>query len=202
MLQTTFRRGIALLLAGAGPLPALAAEGEAHAEQPSIMAGDVGNIVATLIIFLLVVGILGRYAWGPLLRILQDRERTIRESLESARRDRESAERLLDEYKRQIEQARAEATAIVDEGRRDAEEARRRIHDEARSEANQMIERARREIRLAADSAVKDIYDQMADVTTRVAATLVERELSPKDHEKFIADSLEQMKHSGGPKLN
>jgi len=202
VLQTTFRRGIALLLAGAGPLPALAAEGEAHAEQPSIMAGDVGNIVATLIIFLLVVGILGRYAWGPLLRILQDRERTIRESLESARRDRESAERLLDEYKRQIEQARAEATAIVDEGRRDAEEARRRIHDEARSEANQMIERARREIRLAADSAVKDIYDQMADVTTRVAATLVERELSPKDHEKFIADSLEQMKHSGGPKLN
>ena len=97
---------------------ALAAE---HGEETNIFNADVGNFIFTLIIFGLVIIVLGKFAWRPLLKVLHERERSIRESLESARNERKQAEKLLEEYKAQLDRARQEATLIVDEGRRDAE---------------------------------------------------------------------------------
>ncbi len=70
--------------------------------------------------------VLGKFAWGPILSGLQARENFIRESLETAKRDRDEAEARLREYEERLATARAEATAIVDEGRRDAEVVKRR----------------------------------------------------------------------------
>ncbi len=84
-------------------------------------SGDVGTALWTLVIFALVVLVLGKYAWSPLLSGLQARERFIGEALESAGRDREAAEARLKEYEQKLAKARDEATAIVDEARRDAE---------------------------------------------------------------------------------
>lgn len=185
-----------LILLGA---PASGAEG--HAET-NIFNADVGNFVFTLIIFGLVVYILGKFAWKPLLKVLNEREATIRGSLEHARREREEAERLLVEYKEQIDRARQEATAIVDEGRRDAEAVGRRVQDEARSEARQIVERARREIRLATETALKEIYDQTAELAVQVAGGIIRQEISPERHRQLVAESLEAMRDSAKPNMN
>ena len=181
--------GVFVLLATA--LPVLASDGE----EPSLFSGGAGNAIVTLIVFAVVVSILGKYAWPPLLRVLDERERKIRESLETAKHEREEAERVLEKYTKQMEQARVEAAEVIDAGRRNAEELARRIQEQARDEAGQMIERAKREIRLATDTAKTEVYDIAADLAVDVAGRIVRKKLSAADHQDLVAESLERMKN-------
>jgi F-type H+-transporting ATPase subunit b len=168
--------------------PAFAAE---HGEgAPNVFSGDVGNALWTVVIFLLVVFVLGKYAWGPVLKALQAREDFIREALEKAKRDRDEAETRLKEYEARIANARAEATAIVDEGRRDAEAVKRSIEEQTRSEADKMIARAKHEIQLATDTATKDLYNLSARLATDMATKILGREISAQDHDRLITESL------------
>ena len=183
------RGWIAIVLWGA-PSAALAATGGGEA---NIFAGDLGNAIWTLVIFGLVLFVLGKYAWGPMLDSLQQREKFIRESLEQAKADRESAEGRLKEYEEKLTAARAEATAIVEEGRRDADEARRRVEDEARVETDKMLERAKREIGIAQQTAVKELYSASASLATDLAGRVLGREVKPEDHERLIAESLDKL---------
>ncbi len=195
----------ALMLAFAVIAPAVAAD-NGHGETPELIPMDPGtiipNVIVTLVIFLIVIGVLRKYAWSPILNVLNEREKSIRESLETARDERQQAEQLLEQYKAQLQQAREEATAIVTEGRRDAEVVRERLQAEAREQADQIVERARREIRLATDSAVKELYDKTAELAVHVAGGIIRKELSPDDHRQFVADSLKKMEESGRVGLN
>src|SRR5215831_1854501 len=107
---TTLAAG--LLAALAAPTAAFAAAVPASGEAPeaanNVFAGDIGNALWTVLIFVLVLVVLGKYAWGPLLTGMQAREKFIRESLETARRDREAAEQRLHEYQEKLAAARAE----------------------------------------------------------------------------------------------
>lgn len=177
------------------PLAASAAE-EAHGAgeaAPSLFAGDVGVAVWTVLIFLLVVFILGRYAWKPLLSALQAREDFIRDSLQKAREEREQAERRLAEYEEKLAAARAEATALVEEGRRDAETVKAKIEATAREEGDKLMARARREIELARDQAVKDLHTTTARLATDLATKVLEREIRAEDHERLLAESLREL---------
>jgi len=168
--------------------PAFAAEhGEA---SPNVFSGDVGNALWTVVIFLLVVFVLGKYAWGPILKALQAREDFIRESLEKAKRDRDEAEARLKEYEARLASARAEATALVEEGRRDAEAVKRTIEAQTRAEADKMLARAKHEIQLATDTATKDLYNLSARLATDMATKILGREISAQDHERLISESL------------
>ncbi len=188
----------------AGPLlaaPAEAEPGSAHggghaapAHEPSLFSGDLGNAIWTLVIFVFVLAVLGRFAWRPILATLQRREEFIRESLESARRDREEAEKRLREHEERLHRAKEEATAIVEEGRRDAEDAKRRIAEQARAEADAMIQRARREIGIARDTAVKELYERAADLATEIAGKAMRRAMTEDEHRRLIVASLEELR--------
>jgi F-type H+-transporting ATPase subunit b len=170
-------------------LPALAAEG-AEA-QPSLLAGDIGNVFWTVLIFVLVLVVLGKYAWGPILSTLQARESFIHEALAKAKHDRDAAEARLKQYEERLAGARAEATTIVEEGRRDAEVVKRKIEAAAKVEADKMIDRARREIQIATVTATRELYDLSARLATDMAARVIGRELSAKDHERLIAEAID-----------
>lgn len=192
------QRILTTLVSLAFAVPALAAEAEhAEAGSPNLFAGDVGNAIWTLVIFLLVVFVLGKFAWGPILNTLQTRENFIREALEKAKRDREEAEARLRQYEEKLASARAEASAIVDEGRRDAEVVKRRVEADAKAEADKTIERAKREIQIATDTATKELYTLSAKLATQMAAKVVGRELSAQDHERLISEAIEGLGGAG-----
>jgi len=172
-------------------LPVWASEGGEGGMSP--FAGDVGNALWTIAIFLLVVFVLGRFAWRPILSGLQSRESFIRQSIEEARRDRAEAEERLKQYIDKLNHARSEATAIVDEARRDADVVKQRIEQEASAEAARIVERARREIQLATEGAVKEIYALTAKLSTQVASKILEREITPQDHERLIRESIDRL---------
>lgn len=174
--------------------PAVGSEG---AEQPTLFTGDLGNIIWSLLTFIAVLVVLGKFAWGPILRALQKREDFIRDSLEQARQDRQQAEARLGEYTDKLNAARVERTAIVQEARRDAEEVKRKIEEDAKAEGAAMIERAKREIGLATDTAVKELYSLTARLSTEVASRIISKELDPREHERLITESIEELQAAG-----
>ena len=85
------------------------------------------------------------------------------------------------------------ASAIVDVARRDAEAVKRRFQDETQADAHRTIERARREIKIAQETAVKELYVLTARLTTEVAGKILEREIQPSDHDRLIRDSIQAL---------
>jgi F-type H+-transporting ATPase subunit b len=192
------KRALVALALLALAVPALAAAAEGSPESsPSLFAGDLGNAAWTLLIFVLVLVVLGKFAWGPILSTLQSRENFIRQALESAKHDREAAEARLKEYEQKLAASRAEATAIVEEGRRDAEVVKRRIEAAAKEEADKTIERAKREIQIATDTATKELYTLSAKLATQLAAQVIGRELSPQDHQRLISQAIDGIEGAG-----
>ncbi len=176
------------LVASWGVVPSLlASEGGGDA---SPFAGDIGNALWTLVIFALVIFVLGKYAWGPVLQGLQGREKFIHDSLAQAKGDRDAAEARLREYEAKLAAARGEVDEIMDEARRDAAVLRQREEERAKEEAEKMLERAKREIEIAQETAVKDLYSRAARLSTDAASRIVQRELNPADHERLIAESI------------
>jgi len=171
--------------------PAAAQEHEAAANNP--FAGDFGNALWTVIIFVLVLVVLGKFAWGPILKGLQARESFILESLEKAKKERDEADARMKLYEDKLAQARTEVTAMVDEGRRDAEVVKRKILEEARQEAEKERERTKREIQLATDTATKQLYALSARMATDLAGRIIRKELTPQDHERLIAESIQEL---------
>lgn len=193
--------GLALALCGLGRTSsALAAGG--HGDETNIFNADVGNFVFTLIIFGLVIYILGKFAWKPILKVLHEREQTIRESLVSAQHEREKAEALLADYQAQLDRARGEAAALLDKGRQDAEAVRQRLLDQARHETSALTARAKLDIERATDAALKELYDRTAELSVAVAGRIIGKELSATDHARLIADSVAEIRESDKARLN
>ncbi|HEX2251901.1 MAG TPA: F0F1 ATP synthase subunit B [Thermoanaerobaculia bacterium] len=190
----------AVTLVAAAPA-ALAAEPNGEAAAWSPFQGDFGNFLWTVLIFAVVVWVLRKFAWGPILGALQGRESYIRDSLEQAKSQREAAEARMAEYEKKLAEARGEVEAMLAEARRDAAALRERESEAAKQDAAEILERARREITLAKDDAVRDLYRQAANLATAAAGQVLQRELRPEDHERLIAESIEAMErqHGGAP---
>lgn len=184
---------ILLALAGLSlivPARTFGSEGE---EALSPFAGDFGVALWTLVIFLLVVWVLGKFAWGPVLGALQGREEFIRQSLIDAKRERQEAEAHLEEVEERLSKARSEASEIVDQGQQAASRLKSELEESARQEADALVARARQEIDLAREAAVKDLYSQGTDLVIELAERVVRRELSAADHERLIAEAVDEL---------
>ncbi len=179
---------------GVGADIASASEG---GDEVNLFGGNLGNVFWTLLIFIGVLIVLGKFAWGPILNGLHRREKFIHDALAGARRDRDEAEARLKELTNQLNQARTEASGIVEEGRRDAEAVKRRIEDEARRNAEAIIERARREIGIARDTALRDLHEESARLAMEMAGLVLKRQLTPEDHRRLVAEALTSLKERG-----
>ena len=194
-MQQTKHRIIHVVMLALTALPVAAAGGEGG--ENGIFAGDVGNVLWTLVTFGLVIFVLGKFVWGPLTDMIQQREEMILGSLEQAKSDREAAEATLEELEKRLNDARTEATAIVEEGRRDAEVVRQKIEADAKAEAEKMVERAKREIGIARETAVKELYELSGNLAADIAGRIVGKELDSKDHARLISEALDELQGQG-----
>lgn len=195
------------ILVAVGPAVTLASPPGDHAEGPEsgqgghdadhdrspLLSFDPGVAIWSIIVFVLLLLLLRAFAWKPILQALQQREEFIRDSLDRAKSDREAADEKLQEYAAQLDQARNEAEAILEQGRRDAEIARIRIKEDAQGEAEALLERAKSEIDLARTAAVREVYEVGAQLATNAAAKILGREVQAAEHERLIAESIEEL---------
>jgi F-type H+-transporting ATPase subunit b len=173
--------------------PAYAQEHGAEAVALSPFAGNVGNAIWTLAIFLLVVLVLGKFAWGPVLSMLQQREEFIHRSLSEAKRDRDEAEARLKEYAAKLQSARVEAAGIVEEARRDAQRLRDELSQAAKAQADTIVQNAERQIQLQTQRALQDIRREAVDLSVAIASKIIQRNISKEDNERLIQDALQQV---------
>lgn len=158
-----------------------------------ILKVEEGLIIWELIAFFGLLIILWRFAWGPLLGILKEREDTIRESVEKAEEVRVEAERLMEDYKKQLAEARAEARQIIEQGRKFGEGMKAEIVAKARQEAEQAAGKATEEIAREKDRAVADLQRRVADLTIEAASRVVNKSLDKQEHEQLINEYLSEV---------
>ena len=187
------------VLLAAGDEPGESHGDAAHgAEKPALLEWDIGAAFWSIVVFVILLVVLRMVAWKPILSGLQHREAFIRDSIADAKRERQEAEKLLADYKTQLEKARDEATALVDEGRRDAVETRKRIHAEAKTEADAIVVRAKKDIGLARDDAIRKLHDQTIMLATTIAGKMIQRELRADDHRSLLDESLAELQQMKG----
>jgi len=175
-------------------VPAAAQEAEVAL---SPFAGDVGNALWTVVIFVLVLLVLGKFAWGPVLSLLQQREQFIHKSLTDAKHTRDEAQAALNEYAAKLQSARAETFALVDEARRDAERLREETKNKARAEAEQIVRNAERQIQLETTRALQQIRKEAVDLSVMIASKIVQRNITKEDNERLIDEALAQIERTG-----
>src|SRR5215467_9485199 len=170
-----------------------------HQVSLSPFSGNVGNAIWTLAIFVIVVILLGKFAWGPVLGLLQEREAFIHKALSDAKRDRDEAEARLKEYAAKLQSAQAEASRIVEEARRDAERFREELRGKAKAEADTVLANAQHQIQLETSRALQQIRHEAVDLSVTIASKLLQRNISKDDNERLINDAMKQIESTGQP---
>lgn len=151
-----------------------------------------GLIIWTWITFIVVLLILRKVAWGPLLKSVDDREKNIVNAIESAKRERTEAEKLLAEQKSAIAQARQEAADQVRKTQAELEKFREELMGKARKEADDLKAEARRTIDEERLKAIADIKGEAVKLSLQVAEKLLKERLDDAKHQalaqQFVTD--------------
>ena len=154
---------------------------------------DPGLFIWTILTFLVLVALLARFAWRPLLEALERRQAAIAKSLEDAQRARQELERLQRESAEMMRQARVEADAIVSRSRSDAEALREELKQKSRAEAAAIVKNAEKQIQLETARAIQQIRNETIDLSVAIASKILRRQVSKDDHEGLIEETLKQV---------
>jgi F-type H+-transporting ATPase subunit b len=177
--------------------PARAAEAVHAADENPILSPRFDLGIWTIVVFALLLLVLRRLAWGPMLEGLQKREQHIRAAREDAERAREEAQRLRTELQAEMNRAAEKVRDIMDTARRDAQHATDETLARARAEIQKDRERLHREIAMARDQAVQEIWNETARLASLVSAKAIRRQLTPDDHRRLVDDAIAELRLAG-----
>ena len=155
---------------------------------------DPGLFIWTILTFLVLVVVLSKFAWGPLLAALQARQERISQSLDDAKRAHDEMERVKRESAELIRQAHVEASAIVSSSRSDAERVREDTKQKARAEAAAIIAAAERQIESEAVRARDEVRREAADLAVAIASKLIRRNISVEDNRVMIDEMIGRLR--------
>lgn len=183
------------LLAGL-PGMALAAQG-AEGTTP-LFTVNLGTTVWTTIVFLALLGILWKFAWGPILSAVEAREKGIQAAIDEATARNAEAERLLAEHREQLADARRQANELIAEGKAAGERLRREVEEKARQEAQAMVERARSEIERERDAALDTLRRESVELALAAASRLIRENLDSAKDRELVERYLSELGSSRG----
>ena len=169
------------------PGMAMAAE---EVEGISKLGINIPGLIAQLVNFLILLVVLKIFLWGPILKVLDERKRRIEEGLNRAEHAASDALATEEEARKVIEEARAEARAQTLRSQESAAKLREELEEKARQEADQIIERAREEIRLEKEQVVQQLQSQFADLTIRAAERVISQSIDQSAHQRLIDEVL------------
>jgi F-type H+-transporting ATPase subunit b len=154
---------------------------------------DPGLFIWTILVFLVLLFALAKFAWKPLLEALESRQSAIRKALDDAARAKQELERLHEQSAQIIREARVEADSIITKSRADAERLRAEMKEKARAEADGVVRNAERQIQLETTRALQQIRAEAVDLSVMIASKIIQRNLSKEDNERLIDEALKQV---------
>jgi F-type H+-transporting ATPase subunit b len=152
----------------------------------------------TLILFTLFVIVLSKFAWGPLLAAIDEREKSIREALEGSQKANAEAAALLAQHKDLVRQIGAEREEIIKKATKEAEEFRIDLMAKARTDGDDIVRRAKEQIARESAVALAKLREEVADLAVLGAAKIVASSMTPEAQKKLVSDfvsTLPQVKN-------
>jgi F-type H+-transporting ATPase subunit b len=165
---------------------------------PMLAAGALTDINPGLtlwaaITFLVLLVVLSKFAWGPIVKMLDERAKTIHEAIESAKKERAEAERMLAEQKDALARASREAAELAKKNQIEVEALRQDLTAKAKKEADELVASARRLIVEEKTKAIAELRSQVADLAIECAAKLVKASLDEKAQRQLVNEYVEQL---------
>ena len=154
---------------------------------------DPGLFIWTIVTFLVLVALLRKFAWGPLLLALARRQAVIAGAVDNARQAKEELEGVRRDATQLLTQARVEGQAIVSLARADAERFRAEMREKATAEAAALGRNAERQIQLETARALVQIRREAVDLSIAIASKLLNRNISPADNAQFVEDTIRRI---------
>jgi len=152
-----------------------------------------GDMIFTLIFFIILIALLKKFAWGPLMETMEKREEYVKNEIEMAEKSRREAETASKEAAAQLRQMKEEAQKIVDEARNTAKQEEQKIIEVARQEASRLKEAAEADIQNEKEKAIQALQDQVASLSVLIASKVIEKEISAQDQEQLINEYIKEV---------
>ena len=170
---------------------------EESAHSGDLLTPNGGLMFWTFVVFIFLLIVLGRFVFPKITAAVEAREKALEDAIESARRDREEAARILAEQQRQIEAARLDAQKIIVEGRQLGEKLRAQMMEETQHQQQQMLERARNEIERERDQAIAALRREAIDLAIAGASKVIEKNLDDQANRKIVESFLSSIPAAG-----
>lgn len=151
---------------------------------------NIGDIAATLIVFIVLMLLLKKFAWGPLMGIMQQREDLIASEIETAENSRLESQKMLDEQRSLLKDARTQAQEIVENAKKQGEVSREEIITTARAESGRMKDAAVLEIANERDKAISAVREEVVALSVLAATKVLEKEISEEDNRQLINETI------------
>ena len=150
-----------------------------------------GLMIWTLVTFVLLLIVLKAVAWKPLLAMLDEREKQIRDSLEQAEKARQEVQAAVEENREAMTKAQAEAHRTITEGREAAERVAQDVRNKAEAEAQQLLQQAQRTIQQEKDQAILELRTQVADLAILAAGRLLDENLDDGRNRRIVDEFID-----------
>ncbi|MEX2114395.1 MAG: F0F1 ATP synthase subunit B [Pirellulales bacterium] len=160
------------------------------------LSADPDLALFTLLVFVILMVVLGKFAWKPIIEALERREQGIAGHIAEAQRNHDEAKALLVQYEQKLALAANEVRELLDEARRDAEHTKQSILTEAKAGAEAERARALHEIEAATDAALKSLAERSAQLAVDLAGKILQTKLTPADHQRLIQDAMAKFPES------
>ena len=155
---------------------------------------DPGLFIWALVVFSIVLLILKRYAWKPLLDFLDEREKDISNSLAMAESAKADLEKIKDESEKILDKAKKQGKTIVGDSKQKAEQSANNILNKAQEKSNEFLVEAKSKIDLEKKRAIKEIKEEVVELSLDLASQVLQRNVKDDDNNKFIQSSLKAVK--------
>ena len=159
-----------------------------------LLTPELGTYVWSLVIFLTVLFVLKKFAWNPLLDFLEEREKDIAESLRMAESAKTDLEKIKEESEKILNEAKKEGKTIVSDSKQKAEESANKILNDAKEKSNEFLDDAKSKIDIEKKRAIKEIKEEVVDLSLELATKVLQRNINDEDNSKFVKSSLEAVK--------
>ena len=165
--------------------------GGSNIDKPGMVQVHGGTLFWSVITFVLLLLVLRKVAWGPIISALESRETEINEALKNAEKARDNTEKASQEYNDLISKARSESQQMLSESKISAEKIRQDIKENAENEAKSILENAKNQINAEREKAIQEIKSVVVDFSLQAASKVIEKNLDSKDNLKIIDDAIE-----------
>ncbi|MFO3719126.1 F0F1 ATP synthase subunit B [Staphylococcus felis] len=154
---------------------------------------NIGDIVVTMATFIILLLLLRKFAWGPLKKVMDDRERSINSDIDEAEHAKLNAQRLEEENRQKLKETQEEIHKIIEDAKIQARRQQEEIIHEANQRANGMIETAQSEIKSEKERALAEINNQVSELSVLIASKVLRKEISEQDQKALVEKYIKEV---------